>query len=67
VVLSNGLWSESFQPGLRLLRDGCADTRREILSLFPELSQPDVPPYAPARMVLKPKESQLLHPPAPRC
>lgn len=66
VVLSNGLWSESFQPGLRLLRDGCADTRREILSLFPELSQPDTPAYSPARMVLKHKESQLL-PPRPTC
>lgn len=59
VVLSDGLWSESFQPGARLFREGCADTQREILALFPDLKETAYAPFEAARMVLKPHEAAL--------
>ncbi|WP_417472630.1 Hint domain-containing protein [Leisingera sp.] len=61
LVLSEGLWSESFRPGARLLADGGAATRREILELFPDLAHSGDLGYPPARLLLKPQESQLLH------
>lgn len=60
LVLSEGLWSESFQPGARLLSEGGAATRAEILELFPELARSGASSYPAARMLLKPHESQLL-------
>lgn len=59
-VFSNGLWTESFQPGARLLSDGGRETRQEILALFPELAQDQGRSYPAARMVLKQNESRLL-------
>lgn len=59
-VFSNGLWSESFQPGARLLKHGGKEIRAEILALFPELTRDQSSTYPAARMILKQKESQLL-------
>lgn len=61
-LYTDGLWSESFRPGSRLLSGGDAAVRREILELFPALEQQDAPAYQPARLILKQHESQLLAP-----
>ncbi|UWQ29764.1 Hint domain-containing protein [Leisingera sp. M523] len=65
-VFSNGLWTESFQPGSQLLDGGGAAARQEILELFPGLALDDGSSYPAARRVLKQKESRLLadRPPA---
>ncbi len=60
VVLSNGLWSESFQPGARLFKEGCAVTQREILTLFPDLKETAYAPFEAARIVLKAHEAALV-------
>jgi hypothetical protein len=61
VVLSNGAWTESFQPGQQTL-DGIGNAQRtELLELFPELSTPaGVDGYAAARRSLKKHEARLL-------
>lgn len=61
VVLSNGAWTESFQPGDYSLR-GIGDAQRaEILELFPELEHADgIKGYASARRSLKRHEAALL-------
>jgi hypothetical protein len=61
VVLANGAWSESFQPGTNVLRGMGAEQREEILRLFPELkSVQGVEDYAAARRSLKQHEARLL-------
>ncbi len=61
VVLSNGAWSESFQPGDHSLDGIGEEQRQEILELFPELAeQTGVDAYASARRALKRHEAQLL-------
>ncbi|MDA7429849.1 Hint domain-containing protein [Primorskyibacter aestuariivivens] len=61
VVLSNGVWSESFQPGDQTM-DGMGDAQRaEIFELFPELKTEDgLKDYAAARRSLKKHEAKLL-------
>jgi hypothetical protein len=47
IVRTHGMWSESFQPGDRVL-DGMPDPQRdEILRLFPELAEPGFVPGRP--------------------
>ncbi|MGH1465842.1 MAG: Hint domain-containing protein [Cognatishimia sp.] len=62
VVLGNGAWSESFQPGdysMGTLEDV---QRAEIFTLFPELkAQGALENYAAARRSLNKKEAALLH------
>lgn len=61
VVLSNGAWTESFQPGDYSLKGLGSEQRQEILSLFPELSdQAGLNSYESARRVLKKHEARLL-------
>jgi Ca2+-binding RTX toxin-like protein len=61
VVLSDGAWSESFQPGDQTIGGLDQDQRDELLTLFPELAQADgVDGYAAARRSLKKYEAQLL-------
>lgn len=58
VILSNGAWTESFQPGDYALDGLGKEQRREIHVLFPELSEEGMPaPYASARVVLKKHEA----------
>ena len=58
IVRTHGLWSESFQPGDRVL-EGMPDPQRdELRKLFPELSLPGA--YPAARMTLKGYESRVL-------
>ncbi len=61
VVLSDGAWTESFQPGEQVL-DGMGDaSREEIFTLFPELRESTgVEAYQAARRSLKHHEARLL-------
>ncbi len=61
VVLANGAWSESFQPGEYALNGLARNTRDEILSLFPELEHlNEQRSFAAARLSLKAHEARLL-------
>ncbi|WP_377505370.1 Hint domain-containing protein [Octadecabacter sp. R77987] len=61
VILSDGAWSESFQPGDYAMRGIGADQRSEILGLFPELDGVgDTGAFSAARKVLKKHEAKLL-------
>ncbi len=61
VVLADGAWTESFQPGDQTLGGMGQDQRDEIYALFPELAQPaGVDSYAAARKVLKGHEARLI-------
>ncbi|MEN8952355.1 Hint domain-containing protein, partial [Planktotalea arctica] len=61
VVLSNGTWSESFQPGDYTLDGIGKEQRDEILELFPELAtQVGSEAYQAARRTLKKYEAALL-------
>ena len=61
VILSDGIWTESFQPGdLSLAGVGDA-SRDEILELFPELAtRAGIEAYAAARKSLKKHEAKLV-------
>ncbi|KAF0675143.1 Hint domain-containing protein [Profundibacterium mesophilum] len=61
VVLSDGSWTESFQPGDYTLK-GLGDAqRREIFALFPDLAEtPALEGYRSARRTLKRHEAELL-------
>ncbi|WP_299653357.1 Hint domain-containing protein [uncultured Tateyamaria sp.] len=61
VVLADGAWSESFQPGDHSLRGIGADQRAEVLTLFPELETlAGLDSYGSARVSLKRHEAQIL-------
>ncbi|KAA9009173.1 Hint domain-containing protein [Histidinibacterium aquaticum] len=61
VVLSNGAWTESFQPGDWSLKGIDTDQRAEIFALFPELREArGLEGYTAARKVLKKHEARLL-------
>ena len=61
VVLSNGCWTESFQPGDYSLKGLGNSQRNEIFELFPELaSKPGLDGYQSARRSLKRHEAKLL-------
>jgi hypothetical protein len=61
VVLSNGAWSESFQPGDYTLNGMGNAQRSEIFELFPELrTHEGLENYTAARRTLKRHEARLL-------
>ena len=61
VILSNGAWTESFQPGDYSLKGIGNAQRQEILELFPELEHAEgLKAYASARRSLKRHEAALL-------
>ena len=61
VVLSNGTWTESFQPGDYSLKGIGNSQRAEIFELFPELrSRQGLEGYQSARKSLKKHEARLL-------
>ena len=61
VVLSNGAWTESFQPGDYTLKGIGNAQRNEIFELFPELSSEiGIAGYQSARRALKKHEAALL-------
>lgn len=61
VILADGAWSESFQPGDFALNGMAPETRAELLRLFPQLAgQGAARAYPDARLSLKGYEAQLL-------
>ena len=61
VILSDGTWTESFQPGDMSLAGVGNAQRNEILELFPELATREgVDGYVAARRTLKKHEAKLL-------
>ena len=61
VVLSNGCWSESFQPGDYSLAGIGNAQRTEIFELFPELeSETGLEGYQAARRALRKHEARVL-------
>ena len=61
VVLSNGAWTESFQPGDQSLKGIGNAQRNEIYDLFPELAtSAGIAGYQAARKSLKKHEARLL-------
>ena len=61
VVLSDGAWTESFQPGDLSLKGIGNAQRIEILELFPELDTSEgIAAYSSARRSLKKHEARLL-------
>jgi hypothetical protein len=61
VVLSDGAWTESFQPGDQTLRGLDNAQRNEIFEIFPELkSVQGLESYSSARRSLKRHEARLL-------
>ncbi|MBL4811089.1 MAG: Hint domain-containing protein, partial [Rhodobacteraceae bacterium] len=61
VVLSNGAWTESFQPGDYSLKGIGNAQRTEIFEIFPELqSKTGLEGYKAARKTLKKHEAKLL-------
>ncbi len=61
VVLSNGAWTESFQPGDMSLAGVGTSQRSEIYELFPELEgEEGVAAYQSARRALKKHEARLV-------
>ncbi|MEM9395598.1 MAG: Hint domain-containing protein [Pseudomonadota bacterium] len=60
LIRAHGLWTESFHPGAQSLAACHADTRTELLTLFPHLADPAVPGSATARTVLRGPEARVL-------
>ena len=61
VVLSNGAWTESFQPGDLTLKGMGNSQRSEIYDLFPDLkTEAGVESYRSARRTLKRHEAMLI-------
>ncbi|MEQ9694605.1 Hint domain-containing protein [Shimia sp. SDUM112013] len=61
VVLANGAWSESFQPGEYSMGGIGLEQQQEIYEIFPELrSQKGLENYSAARLTLKRHEAELL-------
>ncbi|MFY0632808.1 MAG: Hint domain-containing protein [Vannielia sp.] len=61
VVLSDGAWTESFQPGDYTLEGLDKEQREELLALFPELAEKEGREgYTAARKTLKKHEALLL-------
>jgi Ca2+-binding RTX toxin-like protein len=61
LVMSDGTWTESFQPGDLSLAGLGTEQREELLALFPELSNaPGRAAYSAARASLKASQARLL-------
>jgi Ca2+-binding RTX toxin-like protein len=58
IILGDGAWTESFQPGDQSLDSMQSPQREELLTLFPELA--DGANYPAARMTLKAYEAKAL-------
>ena len=59
--MSNGAWTESFQPGDMTLKGMGNSQRTEIFDLFPELAtEAGLENYAAARKTLKRHEATLI-------
>ncbi|PFG62702.1 Ca2+-binding RTX toxin-like protein [Thioclava sp. ES.031] len=59
IVFSDGLWTESFQPGQATMNEMDQAQRAELLALFPELDG-EVESYLAARPSLKRHEARII-------
>jgi Ca2+-binding RTX toxin-like protein len=59
VILSDGIWTESFQPAERIVNAMDREQRDEVLRLFPEISE-GAGAYSAVRPTLKAYEAQIL-------
>ena len=59
IVLADGSWTESYQPGAQTLQAMPQEQRDELLTLFPELADAAAP-YPAARITLKAHEARVL-------
>ena len=61
VVLADGVWSESFQPGDQSLAGLDEDQRHELLTLFPSLADAQgTANYTAARRILRRYEARVM-------
>ncbi len=60
IVLSDGMWTESFQPGMQAMAGLESAQREEIYTLFPELKANPTDVFVAARKVLRKPEARLL-------
>lgn len=60
LVMANGLVSESFRPALRAVTGSDRETRREILSIFPNITQTGECAFSSVRPQLKAYECRVL-------
>lgn len=60
IIWSDGIWSESFQPGAMALAGLETAQRDEIFALFPELATKKSTAYRAARRILRRHEAALL-------
>ena len=61
MILADGAWSESFQPGVDALNGIGPEQRDEVLSLFPELASVEgLDAYGSDRLSLKRHEAQVI-------
>jgi hypothetical protein len=65
IMLTEGLWTESFHPGDYALREIGSAAQEELLRLFPELADGAGAPET-ARMALRPWEGRLLQDSLPK-
>lgn len=59
IILADGCWTESFQPGQQVMQGMQASQRAEVLELFPELAADDLA-YPAARPSLRAHEARVL-------
>ncbi len=60
VLLADGVWSESFQPGEQAMQSVSGAQRDEIVSLCPALADGDAAGFGAARVSLRSREAQAL-------
>jgi len=60
IIRSNGLWTESFNPGRQIIDSMDRQARDEIITLFPDLEDKENALFKDARPMLKPKEVKIL-------
>ena len=61
IIIADGAWTESFQPGDHSLAGLDTEVRKELLELFPELAMGDCSTvYPAARMTVRAREAELL-------
>jgi hypothetical protein len=58
IILADGVWTESFQPGTATLDGMDAPQRAEVLALFPQLAWGAL--FPAARITLKAHEARVL-------
>ncbi|MGH1465305.1 MAG: Hint domain-containing protein [Cognatishimia sp.] len=61
ILWSDGIWSESFQPGVQAMAGLNAPQRSEIYTLFPDLKDAPATIFKTARTVVRRHEATIFH------